>query len=71
MSFAANIFSLITNILPCIVSDDFGLGTSRDLSEYSRYRMVGDEARGEWNLVIVNATVEDDAKYQVSATFGI
>ena len=30
--------------------------------------MVGDEARGEWNLVIVNATVEDDAKYQVSAT---
>ena len=44
--------------------DDFGLGTSRELSEYKRYQMVGDESRGEWNLRISNATVSDDAKYQ-------
>ena len=43
--------------------DDFGLGTFRNLSEYKRYQMVGEEGK-EWNLLIVNATVEDDAKYQ-------
>ena len=44
-------------------ADDFGLGTSRDLSEYSRYQMTGEEGR-DWHLMIINATVEDDAKYQ-------
>jgi len=43
--------------------DDFGLGTFRNLSEYTRYQMVGQEGK-EWNLLIVNATVDDDAKYQ-------
>ena len=43
--------------------DDFGLGTFRNLSEYSRYRMVGEEGR-TWNLEIVNVTLEDDAKFQ-------
>merc|ERR1711936_107238 len=32
--------------------DDFGLGTTRDLLQYSRYRMTGEEDR-EWNLEIV------------------
>jgi len=43
--------------------DDFGLGTYRNLSEYSRYRMVGEEGK-TWNLAIVNVTLEDDAKFQ-------
>jgi len=43
--------------------DDFGLGTYRNLSEYNRYRMVGQEGR-TWNLEIVNITLEDDAKFQ-------
>ena len=43
--------------------DDFGLGTFRNLSEYKRYQMVGEEGK-EWNLLIVNASVDDDAKYQ-------
>merc|ERR1719219_2208106 len=44
--------------------DDFGLGTSRDLAGYNRYRMVGREERGEWHLLLTNITVEDDARYQ-------
>lgn len=43
--------------------DDFGLGTSRDLSQYSRYRMTGEQGR-QWNLEIVNVSLEDDGKYQ-------
>ena len=46
-----------------IFIDDFGLGVSRELSEYNRYQMVGEEGR-EWNLLINNATIDDDAKYQ-------
>ena len=44
--------------------DDFGLGTSRDLSGYSRYRMTGDEEDGEWHLAIDNIRMEDDARFQ-------
>jgi hypothetical protein len=43
--------------------DDFGLGTFRNLSEYKRYRMVGEQGK-TWNLEIVNVTLEDDAKFQ-------
>ena len=59
--------------LPCTVTnkagelqwtkDDFGLGTSRELDGYERYRMVGDDDN-TYNLEIVNATVEDEALYQ-------
>ena len=52
--------------------DDFGLGTSRELSGYKRYRMVGEEGK-TWNLKIMNITLEDDAKFQcqVGATENI
>jgi len=43
--------------------DGFGLGTSRSLSGYERYRMVGEQGK-TWNLQISNITLEDDAKYQ-------
>ena len=43
--------------------DDFGLGTSRSLVGYDRYRMVGDE-ESTWNLQIVNASLDDDARFQ-------
>ena len=43
--------------------DDFGLGTDRDLSGFSRYRMLG-EGEENWNLEITNVTLEDDAKFQ-------
>ena len=43
--------------------DGFGLGTSRNLSAYKRYKMVGEEET-TWNLHITNATLDDDAKYQ-------
>lgn len=43
--------------------DDFGLGTDRELSGFTRYRMVG-EAEGIFNLEIVNATLEDIGRYQ-------
>ena len=59
--------------LPCTVTnkagvlqwtkDDFGLGTSRDLDGYERYRMVGDDDN-TYNLEIVSATIEDEALYQ-------
>lgn len=44
--------------------DGFGLGTSRDLSGFSRYQMIGVEEDGEWHLMISNVTLEDDAEYQ-------
>ena len=43
--------------------DDFGLGTSRALVGYSRYQMVGEEGK-TWDLKIVNASLDDDAKFQ-------
>jgi len=43
--------------------DDFGLGTDRELSGYSRYKMVGEEGK-TWNLRIENVTLDDDAKFQ-------
>ena len=43
--------------------DDFGLGTSRSLVGYDRYKMVGKEGIA-WNLQVTNATLEDDAKFQ-------
>ena len=43
--------------------DGFGLGTSRSLSGYERYKMTGEEGK-TWNLEITNVTLEDDAKYQ-------
>ena len=61
-------------ILSCVVSgklgslqwtrDDFGLGTSRRLSGFSRYSMTGREKDGEWHLRITNVTMEDDARFQ-------
>ena len=44
--------------------DDFGLGTDKELTGYSRYMMSGDEVLGEWHLLIRNVTMEDDARYQ-------
>ena len=52
--------------------DDFGLGTSRDLQAYNRYRMMG-KNEGTWNLEIVNVTLDDEAIYQcqVGATIDV
>ena len=46
--------------------DDFGLGTSRSLVGYDRYKMVGKEGSA-WNLQVTNATLEDDAKFQCTS----
>ena len=60
--------------LECVVSekegtlqwtkDDFGLGETRELSGFSRYKMVGVESEGEWHLEIRNVSLEDDGRYQ-------
>ena len=60
--------------LDCVVSDkegtlqwtkdDFGLGETRELAGFSRYRMVGVESDGEWHLEIRNVSLEDDGRYQ-------
>ena len=42
--------------------DDFGLGTDNELAGFARYRMVG--TPGTWNLEIVNASMEDNGRYQ-------
>ena len=43
--------------------DDFGLGADRDLSGFSRYRMLGTGEK-TWNLEINNVTLEDDGRFQ-------
>ncbi|KAG9508872.1 Irregular chiasm C-roughest protein [Fragariocoptes setiger] len=63
-----------TLVLPCRVAhlrgtvqwtrDGFGLGTERHLAAFPRYLMVGNEANGEFNLQIENATLDDDAQFQ-------
>ncbi|CAI4232606.1 unnamed protein product [Auanema sp. JU1783] len=62
-----------TVVLKCIVQyqegvvqwtkNGFGLGTSRELKYFPRYFMIGDEAEGEFNLQIINATIADDDVY--------
>lgn len=42
--------------------DDFGLGTDNELAGFARYRMIG--TPGTWNLEIVNASMEDNGRYQ-------
>ena len=42
--------------------DDFGLGTDRELAGFDRYRMTGNNQT--WDLIIVNATLEDIGRYQ-------
>ena len=44
--------------------DDFGLGETRELAGFSRYKMVGAEREGEWHLEIKNVSLEDDGRYQ-------
>ncbi|CAJ0583085.1 unnamed protein product, partial [Mesorhabditis spiculigera] len=44
--------------------NDFGLGIDRGLKFFPRYSMVGKVAQGEYNLQIVNVTVDDDDVYR-------
>ncbi|XP_074653229.1 irregular chiasm C-roughest protein-like isoform X2 [Tubulanus polymorphus] len=63
-----------TAILDCMVEnkegplqwtkDSFGLGTSRDLTGFERYSMIGSEADGEYKLMIQDTRLEDDGTYQ-------
>ena len=63
--------------LPCVVQskkgllqwtkDGFGLGLLRELPGYPRYRMVGEEERGEWGLEINSVSSADDGVYQCQA----
>ncbi|XP_037938622.1 irregular chiasm C-roughest protein [Teleopsis dalmanni] len=44
--------------------DDFGLGTSRNLSGFERYSMIGSDEEGDFSLDIYPVMLDDDAKYQ-------
>ncbi|XP_022657979.1 nephrin-like isoform X2 [Varroa destructor] len=44
--------------------DGFVLGYDRAVPGYERYSMTGKARRGEHNLLVVNATVDDDGEYQ-------
>ncbi|CAJ0945343.1 unnamed protein product, partial [Mesorhabditis belari] len=44
--------------------NDFGLGIDRGLKFFPRYQMVGKATKGEYNLQIVNITVDDDDVYR-------
>ncbi|KAM8721568.1 hypothetical protein ACLKA7_007449 [Drosophila subpalustris] len=50
--------------------DDFGLGTSRDLSGFERYAMVGSDEEGDYSLDIYPVMLDDDAKYQCQVSPG-
>ena len=60
--------------LPCVVQhkkgllqwtkDGFGLGVARELPGYPRYRMTGEEEKGNWSLEISPVTSNDDGVYQ-------
>ncbi|EDW81947.2 uncharacterized protein Dwil_GK25392 [Drosophila willistoni] len=50
--------------------DDFGLGTSRDLSGFERYAMVGSDEEGDYSLEIYPVMLDDDAKYQCQVSPG-
>lgn len=39
-------------------------GYDRAVPGYERYSMTGKARRGEHNLLVVNATVDDDGEYQ-------
>ena len=61
-------------VLPCVVynkrgilqwtKDGFGLGIYRGLPGYPRYKLIGDEDLGEWNLEISDLRPEDSAVFQ-------
>merc|ERR1712106_459687 len=61
-------------ILPCKVEnkagplqwtrDGFGLGTSRSLPGFPRLSMGGEDLRRDWDLVIEEVQVEDEAEYE-------
>ncbi|XP_037938623.1 irregular chiasm C-roughest protein [Teleopsis dalmanni] len=67
-------------ILPCRVinkqgvlqwtKDDFGLGTSRDLSGFERYSMIGSDEEGDYSLDIYPVILDDDARYQCQVSPG-
>jgi len=44
--------------------DGFGLGDTRQLSGYSRYRLVGSDDEKDWTLQISPVLLEDDALFQ-------
>lgn len=48
--------------------NDFALGKDRNLPSFERYSMVGNDDAMEYNLRIVNASMEDDALYQCQVT---
>ncbi|KAH8241658.1 hypothetical protein KR038_006922 [Drosophila bunnanda] len=50
--------------------DDFGLGTSRDLSGFERYAMVGSDEEGDYSLEIYPVMLDDDARYQCQVSPG-
>ena len=60
--------------LPCKVSnrkgdvqwtrDDFGLGIDRQLSGFSRYKMLGKGGGDDFSLEIAAVSLEDDARFQ-------
>ncbi|XP_043658931.1 irregular chiasm C-roughest protein [Drosophila teissieri] len=50
--------------------DDFGLGTSRDLSGFERYAMVGSDEEGDYSLDIYPVMLDDDARYQCQVSPG-
>nr|AAN31396.1 cell adhesion molecule RST [Drosophila virilis]AAN31397.1 cell adhesion molecule RST [Drosophila virilis] len=50
--------------------DDFCLGTSRDLSGFGRYGMVGSDEEGDYSLDIYPVMLDDDAKYQCQVSPG-
>lgn len=47
--------------------DGWMLGPTRDIPGYPRYEMVGDEDRGEFDLLIKSAILEDVGEYECQA----
>ncbi|WKY15802.1 hypothetical protein Q1695_000913 [Nippostrongylus brasiliensis] len=45
------------------MKNGFGLGVDRQLKFFPRYAMIGSTSRGEYNLQITNATINDDDIY--------
>ncbi|KAJ1367137.1 hypothetical protein KIN20_027991 [Parelaphostrongylus tenuis] len=45
------------------MKNGFGLGVDRQLKFFPRYSMIGSASKGEYNLQITNATVDDDDVY--------
>lgn len=61
-------------ILPCKIQnpasgvqwtrDNFGLGPDRELSSWTRYQIIGNDPKRDWNLEIRKVELDDDAIFE-------